>query len=135
MPSLLFVCVANSCRSQMAEAIAKQMNDGTWDVWSAGSAPSGMIHPLAATLMKELGLELSAHHSKGLDQVPRHEWDYVVTMGCGDRCPTIPARRRLDWEIQDPTGLELAQARRVRDDLSQRIKALMGSGGLTGGNA
>ena len=131
MPSVVFVCVANSCRSQMAEAIAKSLAGERWEIWSAGSHPSGIVHPLAQQLAAELGLDLSAHRSKSLEEVPRYRWDYVVTMGCGDRCPAVQARRRVDWEIPDPAGLPLEAARRLRDELSARIRALMEAHGLT----
>ena len=125
-PSVLFVCVANSCRSQMAEAIAKSFVTDAWEIWSAGSHPGGGVHPVAIQTMQELGLDLSAHRSKGLHDVPSREWDYVVTMGCGeDACPTIPAHHRLDWPIADPVGLPLEDVRRIRDDLTQRITALL----------
>ena len=91
--SILFVCVANSCRSQMAEAIAKSLAGDQWEVQSAGSHPSGRVHPVAIAAMKELGLDLSGHRSKGLEELPAREWDYVVTMGCGDACPAVRARR------------------------------------------
>ena len=125
MSDVLFVCVANSCRSQMAEAIAKAVGGGDWEVWSAGSRPSGSVHPVAVRAMQELGLDLSAHRSKGLDQVPPRRWEYVVTMGCGDACPTLPARQRIDWAIPDPVGLPLDEVRRIRDDLVRRIGALL----------
>ena len=125
--SILFVCVANSCRSQMAEAAAKAVGKGLWEVWSAGSSPSGRVHPVALQVMGELGLDLSTHRSKGLDAIPTRPWDYIVTMGCGDACPSVPARQRLDWEIPDPVGLPLAEVRQIRDDLIQRIGELMGS--------
>jgi len=125
-PSILFVCVANSCRSQMAEAIAKSLGGAGWDVWSAGSHPSGRVHPVAVQAMQELGLDLSAHRSKGLDQVPTRRWDYVVTMGCGDACPIVPARHHVDWAIPDPVGLPLDEVRRIRDDLVRRIGTLIG---------
>ena len=127
MPSLLFICVANSFRSQMAEAIAKDLAKGRWEVWSAGSHPGGCVHPRAVALMNELALDLSTHRSKGLDGLPSKRWDYVVTMGCGDRCPSIPAVHRLDWVIPDPAGLPMEQARQIRDDLVSRIRTLIGS--------
>ncbi|MBI4342668.1 MAG: arsenate reductase ArsC [Candidatus Omnitrophica bacterium] len=125
MPSMLFVCVANSFRSQMAEAIAKSLRQPGWEIWSAGSHPSGAVHPLAQQLMQEVGLDLSGHRSKGLGEVPQRPWDYVVTMGCGDRCPAVAAATHLDWEIPDPAGRPLEEARRIRDDLARRIRQLM----------
>ena len=125
MPSILFVCVANSCRSQMAEAMAKAWGNNQWEVWSAGSHPSGRVHPMATELMAEMGLDLRTHHSKGLDEVPQQSWDYVVTMGCGDRCPSVNARHRVDWEIPDPIGLPLEDARAIRDQLAERVRDLI----------
>lgn len=125
MPSILFVCVANSCRSQMAEAIAKSVGKNQWDVWSAGSHPSGRIHPVAIQAMQELGLDLSAHRSKGLGDVPARRWDYMVTMGCGDACPHVPARRRLDWQIPDPVGLPIEDVRTIREQLVQLVTELL----------
>ncbi len=126
-PSILFVCVANSFRSQMAEAAAKAIGGGRWEIWSAGSNPSGRVHPLAMQLMAEIGIDLSSHCSKGLSDIPSGRWDYVVTMGCGDACPSVKAAHRLDWAIPDPAGLPPAEARRVRDDLVERVRRLVGS--------
>ena len=127
-PGVLFVCVANSCRSQMAEAIAKSVVKDAWEIWSAGSHPSGRVHPVALQAMQDMGLDLSTHRSKGLRDVPARQWDYVVTMGCGDACPTVPARHRVDWQIPDPVGLPFEQVRQIRDDLAERVTALMGTG-------
>ena len=124
--SVVFVCVANSCRSQMAEAIARSLAQDQWEIWSAGSHPSGRVHPVAIEAMKELGLDLSGHRSKGLPELPAREWDYVVTMGCGDACPAVRARHRLDWDIADPVGLPMDEVRRIRDDLKQRVGQLLG---------
>ncbi|MDP3703580.1 MAG: arsenate reductase ArsC [Candidatus Omnitrophota bacterium] len=125
MPSVLFVCVANSCRSQMAEAMANAASHGAWDVWSAGSHPTGRVHPLAIQLMDEVGLNVRTHRSKGLQELPQQRWDYVVTMGCGDACPSIPAARRLDWALPDPVGMPIAEARAVRDQIMMRVRALL----------
>lgn len=132
-PALLFVCVANSFRSQMAEAIAAALAPGRCEVWSAGSHPSGLVHPLAVRLMEEAGFSLAGHRSKGLEELPQRAWDVVVTMGCGDACPTVRAARRLDWAIPDPAGRPPEEARRIRDDLIARIRQLLGTvlpGGL-----
>lgn len=129
MPSVLFVCVANSCRSQMAEAFAKSIAAPGWEVWSAGSSPSGRVQPIAAQLMQELGLDLSTHRSKGVEQLPQRRWDYVVTMGCGDACPAVPAAHRLDWDIPDPVGLPIDAARRIRDDIGRRVRELLAEEG------
>jgi len=123
---VLFVCVANSCRSQIAEAAARALTQEQWEIWSAGSSPSGRIHPIAVQVMSELGVDLSAHRSKGLRDVPSRQWDYVVTMGCGDACPQLPARHRADWDIPDPVGMPLEEVRRIRDDLIRRVGRLLG---------
>lgn len=125
MPSILFVCVANSFRSQMAEAAAKALGGSGWEVWSAGSHPSGRVHPLAMELMREAGYDLSAHRSKGLDDVPAREWDYVVTMGCGDACPAVRARQRLDWNLPDPAALVPREARAVRDRIIELVRGMI----------
>ena len=106
----------------MAEAFAKSL--GGWEVWSAGSHPSGRVHAAAIELMKERHLSLAGQYSKGVDQVPPRAWDAVVTMGCGDACPTVRATRRLDWAIPDPVAVSVEDARRIRDDLLQRVRAL-----------
>ena len=124
-PSLVFVCVANSCRSQMAEAIAKSLAGDRADIWSAGSQPGGRIHPLAIQMLKEIGLGVDGQRSKGLADLPPRRWDYVVTMGCGDACPSLAAAHWLDWAIQDPVALTPEQARRVRDDLRRQVEALL----------
>ena len=124
-PSALFVCVANSFRSQMAEAVARSLTNGEWEVWSAGSAPSGHVHPVARQLMAELGLDLATHRSKGLGEIPARRWDYVVTMGCGDVCPSANAVRRIDWQIPDPVGLHLEDARRIRDHVVGLVRELI----------
>ncbi len=128
-PSVLFVCVANSCRSQMAEAVAKSLGGGRWDVWSAGSHPSGQLNSTAIHLMQEVGLNLKGHRSKGVEALPERQWDYLVTMGCGDHCPTVAAAHRLDWEIPDPVGLPVEEARTIRDRITELIRELLASSG------
>lgn len=121
-PRLLFVCVENSNRSQMAEAFAR-MNGA--EAYSAGSRPSGVVNPKAIAAMRERGYDLSTHVSKSLQQIPQGEYDYVVTMGCGDECPFIPARNREDWELPDPKHLEPAEFNKVRDEIERRVKDLI----------
>ena len=125
MPRILFVCVANSCRSQMAEAVAKSLVDDRWEVWSAGSRPSGQVDPVVRILMEEIGLDISDHHSKGLDAIPKQRWDYVVTMGCGDACPHVASEQRIDWDLPDPVGLPIEEARRIRDQIIDRLRKLL----------
>ena len=100
---VLFVCIENSNRSQMAEAFANILGKGSVEAYSAGSKPSGIVNPKAITAMKELGYDLQKHSSKSLDEAKTHApYDAVVTMGCGDACPWMPAKKHIDWEIPDP---------------------------------
>lgn len=121
---VLFVCVENANRSQMAEAFARIHGGDAVEALSAGSRPSGRINPKAIRFMAELGYDLAAHDSKSLDQV-QGEFDAVVTMGCGDACPWVPTRRREDWALPDPRDMDDAQYRIVRDNISARVKALL----------
>ena len=125
MPSVLFVCVENSCRSQMAEGFARQLAGEGWIVSSAGSHPSGSIHPRALAFMKEAGIDLSGQRSKGLSEISSISWDAVVTMGCGDACPHVAARRRLDWDLPDPKNLPDEEFRRIRDEIGRRVGELL----------
>jgi len=124
-PNLLFVCIENSNRSQMAEGFARTLGRGRVAAFSAGSRPSGHINPRAIQLMKEKGIDLTVQLSKGLDDLPRVKWDYIVTMGCGDACPTLPADHRLDWELPDPKHLPDDEFRAVRDRIEGLIAGLL----------
>ena len=126
MKRVLFVCIENSNRSQMAEAFAHMLGGADIEVLSAGSAPSGVINPKAIAAMAELGYDLTTHDSKSLDQVTG-DFDAVVTMGCGDSCPWVPAKRREDWALTDPKHLEGDAYRAVRDDIRERVRALLAS--------
>jgi arsenate reductase len=123
--SVLFVCIENSCRSQMAEAFAHLDGADKIAAASAGSHPSGEVNPKAVTAMAELGYDLSPHRSKSLEDVPRVRWDYVITMGCGDQCPFIPAEHHEDWAIPDPKNLPLDEFRKVRDMIQQHVAELL----------
>jgi arsenate reductase (thioredoxin) len=125
LPHLLFVCVENSCRSQMAEGFAHAQGLGRVRAFSAGSRPLGRVDARAIQFMREQGIELSAHRSKGLDELPANRWDYVVTMGCGDACPHLPARQRLDWDLPDPKHLDDAGFRAVRDRIGRLVRDLI----------
>src|SRR5258708_32668090 len=127
MKKILFVCIENSCRSQMAEGWAKKFNDGTWEIRSAGSKPSGKVNPDAVTVMREVGVELSIQSSKGLPNPSEGPWDYVITMGCGDACPHLPAKNHLDWNLEDPKGKPLDFFRNVRDEIGRRVKQVIES--------
>ena len=122
---VLFVCFENSNRSQMAEAFARHHGAGRVEAFSAGSRPSGVVNPRAVAFMREAGHDLSAQHSKGLDQLPEGVFDVVVTMGCGDACPLVPARRRIDWNIPDPKTLPDDEFRRIRDLIEAHVKDLL----------
>ena len=122
---VLFVCVENSCRSQMAEGFARAVGAGRIAASSAGSRPSGGVNPRAITFMKEKGIELSSNASKGFDDLPRGvTWDVVVTMGCGDACPHLPARKRLDWNLPDPKSMSDDDFRSVRDRIEILVRNL-----------
>lgn len=123
---VLFVCVENSNRSQMAEAFARIHGGDGVEALSAGSRPSGRVNPRAVRFMAELGYDLSTHASTSLDEVTG-EFDAVVTMGCGDSCPWVPARRREDWNLPDPKDLDDAGYRAVRDEISRRVRELLAS--------
>jgi protein-tyrosine-phosphatase len=123
---ILFVCVENANRSQMAEAFARLLGGDAVEASSAGSAPSGLINPKAIRFMAELGYDLSAHASKSLDCI-EGEFDAVVTMGCGDQCPWVPAARREDWALPDPRNLDDDGYRAVRDEIAARVKSLLAS--------
>lgn len=122
---VLFVCVENANRSQMAEAFAQIHGDDAVEAYSAGSRPSGTVSPKAIEAMRELGYELTEHQSKSLDEIPRVEFEVVVTMGCGDACPHISAKRHEDWAIPDPKDLPPEEFRKVRDLIEQKVIALL----------
>ncbi len=126
MKRVLFVCVENSNRSQMAEAFAHIHGGKDVDAQSAGSKPSGVINPKAIRFMAELDYDLSRHASKSLDDIDG-EFDAVITMGCGDNCPWVPAKRREDWGLPDPKNMGDDDYRKVRDEISLRVKNLLDS--------
>ena len=123
---ILFVCVENSNRSQMSEAFARIHGGENVEAFSAGSKPSGKINPKAIASMKELNYDLSSHHSKSLEEVKAFApFDAVVTMGCGDACPWMPAKKFVDWEIPDPKEMNEEDFRKVRGLVEQRVKELL----------
>jgi arsenate reductase len=125
MKKVLFVCIENSNRSQMAEAFAKIHGKGKVEAYSSGSRPSGKVNPKAIDAMKELGYDLTTHSSKSLDEIPDVEYDFVATMGCGDECPFVRAKLREDWQIPDPKHLEPEEFRKVRDLIEQKVKEML----------
>jgi arsenate reductase len=123
---ILFVCVENSNRSQMSEAFAKMLGSKNIEAYSAGSRPSGKINPKAVAAMKELGYDLSSHHSKSLNEVKQYApFDAVVTMGCGDACPWMPAKKFIDWEIPDPKEMNENEFAKIRDLIKSKVEDLL----------
>ena len=123
---LLFVCIENSNRSQMSQAFAKILGGENVDAYSAGSKPSGFVNPKAIAAMKELSYDLSTHDSKSLDEVKAFApFDAVVTMGCGDACPWMPAKQFIDWQIPDPKHMKPAQFNEARDFIKGKVQELI----------
>lgn len=123
---ILFVCIENSNRSQMSQAFATIHGDSVIQAFSAGSKPSGIINPKAIAAMKELGYDLNKHYSKSLDEVKSFApFDAVVTMGCGDACPWMPAKKFIDWEIPDPKNMDREDFNKVRDLIEQKVQRLL----------
>jgi len=125
MKRLLFVCIVNSCRSQIAEAFARIHGGSDIEVYSAGSLPSGKINPKAIETMHEIGYDLTKHNSKSLEEIPNVEYDFVATMGCGDKCPFVRAKRREDWQIPDPKDLPPDEFRATRNLIEQKVKDVL----------
>jgi len=122
---VLFVCVENSCRSQIAEAFARIHGWGLIVAFSAGSRPSGEVNPKAVENMREIGYDLSTHQSKSLDEIPKVVFDYVITMGCGDQCPVLQTKHQEDWEIPDPKAMPPDEFRAIRDLIESKVKNLI----------
>jgi protein-tyrosine-phosphatase len=125
MKRVVFVCVENSNRSQMAEAFARMHGHGRVEAYSAGSRPSGKVNPRTVEAMKEIGYDLTAHRSKSLADLAGQEFDVAVTMGCGDECPFIRAKDRQEWQIPDPKALPPDEFRAVRSLIESKVKALL----------
>jgi arsenate reductase (thioredoxin) len=126
MPEVLFVCVHNAGRSQMAAGLVKLRSDGRIHVRSAGSDPGEMINPAVIEAMEELGVDMSEEFPKPLTDEVVKAADVVITMGCGDACPIYPGKKYEDWVLDDPAGQDLATVRRIRDELDTRVNALIG---------
>jgi arsenate reductase len=124
-PEVLFVCVHNAGRSQMAAALLQHYAAGRVVVRSAGSAPAASINPAVIEVMAELGLDLSREFPKPLTTEAVRESDVVITMGCGDACPFFPGKRYLNWEVEDPAGKDTGTVRRIRDDIASRVRGLL----------
>jgi arsenate reductase len=122
---VVFVCVENSNRSQMAEAFARIHGGNRVEAFSAGSRPSGRVNPKAVEAMKEVGYDLTTHTSKGLEEFNGQQFDAAVTMGCGDECPLVDAKRRVEWQIPDPKALPPEQFREIRNLIESKVKELL----------
>ena len=124
-PVVLFVCVHNAGRSQMAAALLERHAAGAVDVRSAGSAPAETLNPAVVEVMRERGIDLTTRQPRLLDTADVEAADVVVTMGCGDACPVFPGKRYLDWPLDDPAGQDTATVRRIRDEIDQRVRTLL----------
>ncbi len=129
-PSVLFVCVHNAGRSQMAAAYLAHLSGGAVEVRSAGSAPADEVNPSAVAAMREDGIDITTERPKVLTTEAVQQSDVVVTMGCGDACPVFPGKRYEDWELDDPAGKGVEAVRPIRDDIRQRVLALLDSLGV-----
>lgn len=121
---VVFICVENARRSQMAEGFAEVFERGKMEVYSAGSSPASQIDPFVIEVMKERGIDLSGNRPKGLNELPPIEIDYLITMGCEETCPAVPTKKVIEWEIPDPKGKSIDFFREARDTIEDRVKAL-----------
>jgi arsenate reductase (thioredoxin) len=124
-PVILFLCVHNAGRSQMAAAFARHLGGDRIEVLSAGSEPGASLNPAVVTAMAEVDLDIAGEQPKVVTDAMAQRADVVVTMGCGDACPYYPGKRYLDWELTDPAGQDLATVRTIRDDIEQRVRSLL----------
>ena len=125
IPEVLFVCVHNAGRSQMAAALLDHHGAGRVRVASAGSAPADQVNPAVVEVMREVGLDLTRELPKRLSTDAVRAADVVVTMGCGDACPVLPGKRYLDWQLDDPAGKDAAAVRPIRDEIDRRVRILL----------
>ncbi|MCH8972085.1 MAG: arsenate reductase ArsC [Acidobacteria bacterium] len=132
MASVLFLCVHNAGRSQMAAGFMRQLSDGLVEVFSGGSEPADQVSPVVVTAMAEKGVDISDQQPKPWTDERLRTADVVVTMGCGDTCPVVPGKRYLDWVLDDPSGKPLEEVRVIRDDIENRVEGLLAE--LVGSN-
>jgi arsenate reductase len=125
MSHVLFVCIQNAGRSQIAEALLRRAADGAHEARSAGSRPAARVHPPVVEVMSEVGIDLAARHPHKLGRDDMQWADVVVTMGCGDECPYIPGKHYIDWDLDDPAGRPVKDVRRIRDDIGRRVEELL----------
>jgi protein-tyrosine-phosphatase len=121
---VLFVCVHNAGRSQMAAALLERAAAGAVDVRSAGSEPADVLNPAVVEALREVGIDIAGERPKLLETEAVRDADVVVTMGCGDSCPVFPGKRYEDWELEDPAGKDLAKVRAIRDEIARRVEGL-----------
>jgi len=126
-PSVLFVCVHNAGRSQMAAGWLRHLAGDRIEVRSAGSAPADTVNPAAVEAMREVGIDITDQTPKRLEYATAQSSDVIITMGCGDACPIFPGKRYEDWELDDPAGLDLDAVRPIRDEIQQRVEQLVAS--------
>ena len=126
-PTVLFVCVHNAGRSQIAAGFLTALSNGAVDVRSAGSMPGDQINPVAVEAMAEVGIDIASEQPKVLTDQAVQDSDVVITMGCGDACPFYPGKRYEDWELDDPAGQDLETVRRIRDEIKRRVEELIRS--------
>ena len=126
-PSVLFVCVHNAGRSQMAAGFTEVLGGGRVRVLSGGSEPGSAINPTAVAAMAEVGIDIAGRQPRAMEVDDVRASDVVITMGCGDACPVFPGKRYEDWELTDPAGLPLEQVRPIRDEIESRVRALLRS--------
>lgn len=129
-PTILFVCVQNAGRSQMAAALTSRLGRGRVNVLSAGSAPAGEVHANVVEVMAEIGIDLSRESPRPLEDSAVEAADVVITMGCGDACPIYPGKRYLDWEVEDPAGKPPEAVRAIRDEIAGRVRTLLSEMGI-----
>jgi glutathione/glutaredoxin type arsenate reductase len=121
MQKVLFVCIENSCRSQIAEGFARSLGKDVIEAYSAGSKPSGKVNPDAIKVMREAGIDISLQESKGFSDLTGKNFDYVITLGCGDACPFVPADKHIEWKIENPMGKDLDFFRQTRDEIRDKV--------------
>lgn len=124
-PIVLFVCVHNAGRSQMAAGFLEHLAGGRVEVRSAGSEPAEQVNPVAVAAMAEVGVDIAGRRPRALDPTEVRDADVVITMGCGDACPIVPGTRYLDWGLDDPAGRSLGEVRQIRDEIRRRVEGLL----------
>ena len=132
-PRVLFVCVHNAGRSQMAAAFAEELGGDRVDVRSAGTEPADHVNPGVVEAMREVGIDLTGREPRRLEEEGVRDADVVITMGCGETCPVFPGTRYEDWELDDPSGRSVEDIRRIRDAIRERVRVLLSSLGVTSG--